>query len=91
MCYVRTVTHREMRNNSAEILRAVEAGEIVQITNHGRVVAVMSPARGSVVERLIAYGKVRRAIKPVTHLAQIEPRPSSVPSAEILADVRRPR
>ncbi|MCY7404893.1 MAG: type II toxin-antitoxin system prevent-host-death family antitoxin [Cryobacterium sp.] len=39
----RTIPHRELRNNSAEVLRAVEAGETFQITNHGEVVAVLSP------------------------------------------------
>lgn len=45
-CYTKTVTHREMLNNSGEILRAVSAGETVQVTNHGQVAAVISPPPG---------------------------------------------
>lgn len=38
-----TVTHREMRNRSGEILRRVEAGESIQVTNNGRPAAVIVP------------------------------------------------
>ncbi|WP_104088480.1 type II toxin-antitoxin system Phd/YefM family antitoxin [Cryobacterium sp. N19] len=40
---MRTIAHRDLRNNSAEVLRAVRDGETLQITNHGEVVAVLSP------------------------------------------------
>ena len=38
-----TVTHRELRNNSADILRRVAGGEAMEVTNHGVVVAYLSP------------------------------------------------
>ena len=41
-----TVSHRELRNNSAEILRAVAAGESFVVTNHGSPVAVLAPVGG---------------------------------------------
>ena len=37
LCDMRTVTHREMRNQSGEILREVADGETIQVTNHGQV------------------------------------------------------
>lgn len=40
---VERIPHRELRNRSSEILRAVAAGESFEITNHGKVVAVLSP------------------------------------------------
>lgn len=41
------LAHRELRNRSAEVLREVAAGATYEITNHGDVVAVLSPpARG---------------------------------------------
>lgn len=40
---MRTIPHRELRNNSAAILRAVEAGESLTITNHGHAVAHLIP------------------------------------------------
>jgi prevent-host-death family protein len=39
----RSIPHRELRNNSSEILRAVEAGESFTVTNHGRPVAKLVP------------------------------------------------
>lgn len=40
---VERIPHRELRNNSAEILRKVAAGESFEITNHGEVVAMLVP------------------------------------------------
>lgn len=90
LCYVRTITHREMRNNSGEILRAVEGGETIQISNRGRVVAVISPAHLSTIDRLIAEGKTRPATRPASDLAKIKPKKSKVTTKEILEDVRGP-
>ena len=38
-----TLTHRDLRNSSGEVLRAVEAGEAYTVTNHGRPVARLVP------------------------------------------------
>jgi len=37
------LAHRDLRNRSAEVLRDVAAGATYEITNHGEVVAVLSP------------------------------------------------
>lgn len=37
------ISHREMRNHSAEVLRRVEAGESLVVTNRGKQVAILSP------------------------------------------------
>ena len=42
----KAISHRELRNNSAEILRAVAAGESFVVTNHGAAVAVLAPVGG---------------------------------------------
>lgn len=39
-----TLAHRELRNRSSDVLRRVQEGATFQITNHGEVVAVISPA-----------------------------------------------
>lgn len=44
---VRSIPHRELRNDSARILREVAAGESFEITNHGEVVAVLVPPQAS--------------------------------------------
>jgi antitoxin (DNA-binding transcriptional repressor) of toxin-antitoxin stability system len=40
---VTTIPHRELRNESSRILRAVQAGERFEVTNHGEVVAILAP------------------------------------------------
>ncbi len=40
----RTIPHRELRNKSSDVLRDVQAGESIEISNHGEVVAVLMPA-----------------------------------------------
>ena len=40
---VRTIPHRELRNNSSAVLRDVAHGETIQVTNHGEVVAILVP------------------------------------------------
>ncbi len=85
---MRTVTHREMRNNSSEILRAVAAGETVRVTNHGRFAAVISPPNELTLTRLVADGQARSARRPVQQLTTIERRSSTVSGADLLDDVR---
>ena len=51
-CARETVTHREMRNNSGQILREVAAGETYQVTNNGVVAAIISPPYASELDRL---------------------------------------
>lgn len=41
---VERLAHRELRNRSAEVLRDVAGGATYEITNHGVVVALLSPA-----------------------------------------------
>lgn len=88
LCYMRTVTHREMRNSSGEILRAVAAGETVQVTNNGVVAAVIGPPPASAYVQLLASGAVRPATRDTTGLRTLTRTRSRRTSAELLADVR---
>lgn len=56
---VESVSQREMRNNSGELLRRVAEGESVLITNGGVPAAVMVPAGSGTRARLIAAGRLR--------------------------------
>lgn len=85
---MRTVTHREMRNSSGEILRAVAAGETVQVTNNGQVAAVISPPAGGSLDRLIAQGQARPARRGVGELSTIRRRTTTLTSSELVKDVR---
>lgn len=44
---MKTISHRELRNDSAAVLRAVADGESFLISNHGTTVARLSPANES--------------------------------------------
>lgn len=90
MCYMRTVTHREMRNNSGELLRAVAAGESVRVTNNGEVAAVLVPPDRDPWTTLRESGQVRLARRPLADLSGLRRRPASLTSAEIIADSRGP-
>lgn len=84
---MRTITHREMRNNSSAVLKAVSAGETIEVTNHGEVAAVLVPPSLTAFERLDAAGKVRHP-KRGADLRRVVRTTAPAPSAEILADTR---
>jgi prevent-host-death family protein len=82
----RMIAHRELRNNSSAILRDVQAGETITITNHGEPVAVLSPIAGEPLPNV----KIKRAtIKG--RFSDIESRTSTLSSAEILEELRAER
>ncbi|HLI35935.1 MAG TPA: type II toxin-antitoxin system prevent-host-death family antitoxin [Streptosporangiaceae bacterium] len=88
---MRTISHREMRNNSPEVLRAVRAGEVIEVTNHGEVAAVLVPPSLTPYERLVAAGKVRQPSGDNVDLRRIPRVKSRLTSSEILADLRGDR
>jgi prevent-host-death family protein len=48
---------RELRQRASELLRRVEAGETIEVTDRGRPVAVLAPIPGQgPLERLLASG-----------------------------------
>ena len=85
---MRTVTHREMRNQSGEILRRVADGETIQVTNHGEVAAVIGPPTSDPLATLVARGQMRPARQPTASLRSIVRRSGGIPSEAIVADVR---
>ena len=87
VCFVRTVSHRELRNNSADILRAA-AGETIAITNNGIVAAVMSPPQPTIIDDLITRGQARAARGDIRGFLARERVRSEASSAEIIADAR---
>ena len=57
-----TVGVRELRQRASELLRRVEQGETIEITDRGRPVAMLGPLpAGTPLERLRAGGDVRVA------------------------------
>lgn len=53
---------RELRQRASELLRRVERGETIEVTDRGRRVAILAPApEGSALDRLRALGDVEPA------------------------------
>lgn len=80
---MRTISQREMRNDSGEILRQAEAGEVFVVTRRGMPVAQLTPYAGG-----------RRAIKPAWQDASFDVSglvASSIPTASVLEDLRGER
>ncbi len=61
---MKTISHREMRNNSGAMLREVAAGERFLVTNDGLPVAMIIPAPVDDYERLVAEGVIIPARDP---------------------------
>lgn len=83
-----TISHREMRNNSAEILRRVEAGEEFQVTNNGHPAAYITPVRRATLDELDASGGARPPTLPAAEVLSIVPVPADVTTSEIIEDAR---
>lgn len=84
---MRTMGVRELRDSFSEVLRAVEeAGEIVEVTNHGRVVARLVPVQGP----QLAQSEIAEIIADIDSLAaQLGARwPTGVTVQDALDDVR---
>lgn len=85
------ITHRTLRNNSSEILRAVDNGQSYQITNYGRVVALLIPAPSDPLEVLRQSGQVD---PPTVSLDAVLSQPlisSPTPTADVLQGLRDDR
>jgi prevent-host-death family protein len=85
---MRIVTHREMRNQSGDILRRVADGETIQVTNNGQVAALIVPPSTDPLADLVSRGQVRLARNPTSSLRSIVRRKSTADSRAIVADVR---
>jgi prevent-host-death family protein len=54
-----TVGIRELRQRASELLRRVEQGETIEVTDRGRRVAILAPPpEGSPLDRLRALGEI---------------------------------
>lgn len=80
---------RELRQNASRWLSRVAAGETIEISDRGRLVAILTPPRDvSAYDRLFSSG---RLIPSRRELRRVRPLPanSSLPSlTDVLADLR---
>ena len=68
---MKSIGVRELRQRASECLRRVEAGQTMEITARGRLVALLVPLRGTGhVERLVRRGRV---VPPTGDLLDLGP------------------
>ena len=86
---------RELRQNLSVYVRRVKDGETLEVTEHGRPVAVLAPVPKSPdpIARLETQGRiVRRATRRISDLPRpLEPLPGARPLSEILEELREDR
>lgn len=73
---------RELRQNASRYLALVKAGETVEVTERGELVALLAPPGGarSTRDRLVASGRLVPASSPSGRLRA--PRPAPIPAGE---------
>ncbi|MHB8452290.1 MAG: type II toxin-antitoxin system Phd/YefM family antitoxin [Mycobacteriales bacterium] len=81
---------RELRQRASELLRRVESGESIEVTDRGRPVAVLSPLpQGDPVARLRASGDLRDARGSLDDLPQpLARQPGTETPSSVLARLR---
>jgi prevent-host-death family protein len=86
-----TIGVRELRQRASELLRRVEAGETIEVTDRGRPVAVLAPLpEAGRLEQLRAAGEVMPAAGNLKDLPAPLPVPAGKESPSvILARLRR--
>jgi prevent-host-death family protein len=85
-----TVGIRELRQRASDLLRQVERGESIEITDRGRSVAVLSPLpSGSAYERMLAEGEIPRATRETGELPEpLALAPGQESASSVLARLR---
>lgn len=86
-----TVGVRELRQRASELLRLVEAGETIEVTDRGRPVALISPLpKGEPLELLRAAGEVIPARTQIKELpAPLALAADQEPPTAVLARLRQ--
>jgi prevent-host-death family protein len=81
---------RELRQRASELLRRVEEGESIEITDRGRPVAMLSPLPEDPLVRLRASGDLAENTADLADLPEPLPLPrGSQPPSSVLARLRR--
>lgn len=84
---------RELRQHASRYLRLVMAGETVEVTDRGRLVALLVPPAPSATarERLVASGRLIPASQPLRLPRRVPPRPGDPDTGAALDALRDDR
>jgi prevent-host-death family protein len=82
---------RELRQRASELLRRVERGETIEVTDRGRRIALLSPPpKGSALDRLRALGEIDPATGDLDDLpAPLVLAPGIEHPSKVLSRLRR--
>lgn len=87
---MKTIPHRELRNNSSKVLAEVKAGETIAVTNNGEISAILVPPGTDRYEQLVVAGRITPAKAPgrARLIKRVEP---TVPTSEVIDDLKGDR
>jgi prevent-host-death family protein len=88
MCYMERIGVRELRQNASQYLDRVAAGEVIEVTQRGRLIARIIPATTDPWAGLIASGEVTPARTPRTDALALAGRDYGVNLSAELQDLR---
>jgi prevent-host-death family protein len=89
MTHMASVGIRSLQQNASAVVSRAEAGEVIDVTDRGRLVARLVPTRGGAMERLVAAGLIRPATRKVSDLPPpIRLQSGSRSASSILAEMR---
>lgn len=80
-----TIGVRALQQNASAVLKRVEKGELIEVTDRGRPVALLAPLHGDVRARLSAAGRLAPAIGDLLELGEplVAKRGTTRPSAKL--------
>ena len=96
MCYIAGMERigiRELRQHASRYLRLVKAGETVEVTERGQLVALLVPSHPatSARERLVASGRLIPSARPLRLPQRVPALPGSPDTGAILDELREAR
>ena len=90
MTHMKSVGIRQLQQNASAVIREVKAGEIVEITERGRVVArLVPPAKMNKLDALIAAGLARGDGRGFKESMRLYPPIPHTPGEYTLSDALR--
>ncbi|UJA20733.1 type II toxin-antitoxin system prevent-host-death family antitoxin [Thermoleophilia bacterium SCSIO 60948] len=81
---------RQLRDSLTATLRRVQLGETIEVTHHGKPVAVLSPVATDSLERLLASGELAPA-DPIEWPPRRHPVTGAMSASEAIEDDRAER
>ena len=89
MTYMASIGIRALQQNASAVVSRAEAGEIIDVTDRGRLVARLVPTNARPLEQMRAAGLIRPATGKVSDLPPALKLPAGMQTAsEVLAAMR---